>query len=400
MALLIFVVKIMRKGYNKPFSNPNPEVPLKRIFIIALGFCSQFFGSSFDSTIPVVNMEDYYHHETRDSFVEQVGNALRDVGFFAVINPGVDIKALDDAYRIAAEFFHQTQEYKFSTYRPEINQQRGYVPGESAKGQKFSDFKEFYHIGRELSEEDAKRLETYTNVWPENMDLKTPMNRLFDALEKHIIPLQEAMALAIGQPKDFFVEKTTEGNTILRAIHYPSNPPSNRIWAAAHTDINLFTILPRATAEGLQVQNKQGEWITVKVPENAFIVNGADELQHITNGEFRSGPHRVIAMGENYERFSMVLFVHPRNFDDMSPVPECIKRTGGKPRFAKAKAIEILAERLADLGIASESLLKFLGESGFLERQIEIGNASKDAMQAVCEAGYASAEVEQALNSI
>ena len=373
---------------------------MRRLFIIALGLCTHFFGYAFDATIPVVNMEDYFRPETKDAFVKQVGDALRDVGFFAVINPGVDIAALDEAYQVAADFFHQEKEKKFSTYRPEINQQRGYVPGESAKGQKFSDFKEFYHIGRELSEEDIVRLETWKNVWPENMDMKTPMNRLFDALEKHIVPLQEAMALAIDQPKDFFVEKTKEGNTLLRAIHYPANPPKDRIWAAAHTDINLFTILPRATADGLQVQNKQGDWITVKVPENAFIVNGADELQHITNGEFRSGPHRVVAMGENYERFSMVLFVHPRNGDDLSPLPECIARTGGVPRFAKAKAIEILAERLADLGLASNGLLKFLGKSGFLERQIEIGNASKDAMQAVCDAGYASPEVEQALNSM
>jgi len=37
--------------------------------------------------------------------------------------------------------------------------QRGYVPGESAKEENRIDFKEFFHVGRELSKEGLKKLE-------------------------------------------------------------------------------------------------------------------------------------------------------------------------------------------------------------------------------------------------
>ncbi|MCB1117426.1 MAG: isopenicillin N synthase family oxygenase [Chlamydiia bacterium] len=202
----------------------------------------------------------------------------------------------------------------------------------------------------------------------------------------------------MGHDKSFLPEILENGNTLLRAIHYPANPPKNQTWAAAHTDINLFTILPRATASGLQVKGKDGQWITVHVPENAFIVNGGDMLRHLSNGEFRSSVHRVISMDEGGERYSMVMFVHPRSEVDLTPRAENIARTGGEQKFASCTVWELLFERLADLGLAGPSMLQPLGESGFLERQIQIGNASPEAMLAVHQAGFASADVENYLS--
>jgi isopenicillin N synthase-like dioxygenase len=223
------------------------------------------------------------------------------------------------------------------------------------------------------------------------------MCALYAALEKYMAPLEMAMAEAIGAPKDLFTEMTGEGDVLLRAIHYPATPPKNRMWAAEHTDIDLFAILPRATAEGLQVQNRQGEWIDIKVPENAFIVNGGDMLENITNGEFRSGLHRVIAKDDGYERYSMVLFVHPRSKDHLDPLPNCIERTGGIRKYANATRLELLEERLVDLGLASQAMMQHLADSGLMERLIEVGRASPKAMKKLSAAGLASAAVLQEL---
>ncbi|MCB1109284.1 MAG: isopenicillin N synthase family oxygenase, partial [Chlamydiia bacterium] len=152
------------------------------------------------------------------------------------------------------------------------------------------------------------------------------------------------------------------------------------------------------TASGLQVKGKDGQWITVHVPENAFIVNGGDMLRHLSNGEFRSSIHRVISPEEGLERFSMVMFVQPRHEVDLTPRPENIARTGGVQKFASCVVWELLFERFSDLGLAGPSILQPLGESGFLERQIQIGNASPDAMLAVHQAGFASADVENYLS--
>jgi isopenicillin N synthase-like dioxygenase len=341
---------------------------------------------NFDITIPVVNLQDFYNPKTHDQFVAQIADALKEVGFFAVINSGVDSSVLETAYTAAQEFFRLDLATKLRLFDPATNGQRGYIAGESAKGQKFADFKEFYHIGRENSAVYGY----YPNIWPEDFALQEPLSALYHALEMCKVPLEQAMAEAIGMPLHFLTAMTEKGDSLMRAIHYPANPPVDQVWAAEHTDIDLFTILPRATADGLQVRNKEGVWINVRVPENAFIVNGGDMLENLTNGEFRSGPHRVVALNDNQERFSIVHFIHPRASDRLDPLPQCISRTGGIRKYAEATRWELLEERLADLGLASFDMLKDLATNGLMERLIAVGRASPKAMARLKDEGLAS----------
>ena len=220
-------------------------------FFLPFPLMSEQPPNVFDATIPVLDMHDFYEPQTRQKFISDMTTALKEVGFFAVINTGVDKKILDEAYITAEKFFRLSKEEKLTLHHPENNGQRGYVPGESAKGQKGGDFKEFYHVGRSLTPEQKMRLGYWENVWPSQVNLQDPLYALYEALEKYTIPLEEAMAEAIGQPESYFTDMTKEGDILFRAIHYPSNPPEDTFWAAEHTDIDLYTILPRATAEGL-----------------------------------------------------------------------------------------------------------------------------------------------------
>ncbi|MCB1108305.1 MAG: isopenicillin N synthase family oxygenase, partial [Chlamydiia bacterium] len=223
--------------------------------------------------------------------------------------------------------------------------------------------------------------------------------KLFHALEKLMVPLQETLAVAIGQPKDAFYAMTQRGNCVLRSIYYPPNPPKNTIWAAEHTDINLFTILPRATAKGLQVKTPDGQWKNVQTPKDAVIINAGDMLAHLSNGEVRAGPHRVKALGEGYERVSMVFFVHPTNETDLTPNHIALNRTGGTAKKASGRAWEVFAERIVENGLASEQMKRDLGRSGYLEKQLRMGNASIEAMKVIADSGNASPEVLAALES-
>lgn len=306
---------------------------------------------AFDATIPVLDMNEYYQPETKSKFIQELYDALHDVGFFAVVNTGVDPVILDKGYQACFDFFALPMDEKMKTNFPANNGQRGYVPGESAKGVKYGDFKEFYHVGRQIDADKVQTLNTWQNVWPENFPLQGPLYDLFSALEKYTVPLGAAIAEAIGAPQEMITDMTLEGDALMRAIHYPASPPKDRLWAAEHTDIDLYTILPRATADGLQVRNQEGEWVDVKVPEGAFIVNGGDMLENLTNGEFRSGPHRVVAKEGGYERYSLVLFVHPKSQDRLDPLSPCVERTGGVRKYANATRLELLEERLVDLGL-------------------------------------------------
>jgi len=62
-------------------------------------------------------------------------------------------------------------------------------------------------------------------------------------------------------------------------------------------------------------------------------------------------------------------------------------------KYAHATRLEMLMERLADLGLASDSGLELLGKSGTMERLIAVNRASISAMRSLRAKGYASKEV-------
>jgi isopenicillin N synthase-like dioxygenase len=173
-----------------------------------------------------------------------------------------------------------------------------------------------------------------------------------------------AISEVLHEHPSFINDMTMEGDCLMRAIHYLPNPQENTLWAAAHTDIDFMTILPRSTAQGLQVLNKEGDWIDVVVPDGAFIVNCGDMLENMTNGYFKSSFHRVVDPGQGGERYSVVYFVHPRSLDRLDPLPAFIEKTGGIQRYASVNRIELLAERLIDLGLASPALIELFLQSG------------------------------------
>jgi hypothetical protein len=59
---------------------------------------SRKIEQQLDIRIPVVDMRDYYLEEKRDEFLETLYNAMTTVGFFAVLNTGVDAEAVKNAY--------------------------------------------------------------------------------------------------------------------------------------------------------------------------------------------------------------------------------------------------------------------------------------------------------------
>ena len=314
-----------------------------------------------DSTIPVVDLHDFYNPMKKQAFVDKVAKAMHEVGFFAVIHPDIEEKTLLQAYQASQDFFSTSMERKLEICDPSLNGQRGYVPSEVAQGCKEKDFKEFIHIGRTK------------NLWPVWMDLQNPLEKLLTSLDEHSNVLQKAFALAVLEEEDYFTSMTAKGECLLRALHYPSNPTPGTVWAAQHTDIDFFTILPMATEEGLQIFH-EGKWIDVKVPLNAFIINGGDKLQNLTNGYFKSSLHRVVAK-PNVERYSIVYFVHPREDDSMEPTARCIELTGGIKQYPKASSLELLACRLRELGLASPALLALEQSSGVLDRMKELVDA-------------------------
>lgn len=367
---------------------------MKRLFILFTTLSTLLYAD-LDLRIPVVDMKDYQNEETRGAFLDTLFAAMRDVGFFAVRNTGVDTAVVQEGYAQAEAFFRKPLEEKLQCYDANLNGQRGFVGGETAKGNARKDRKEFFHVG------------PHGNLWPQEAGLQEGLTQLYAELERYVIPLQQAIIETINRnahttlDKDLLNDMTPGGETLLRALYYPAMTANEMtgepiFWAAAHTDIDLLAILPYGTEKGLQVE-VDGQWLNVVVPSDAFVVNVGDMLQNLTNGLFRSANHRVFAQEPGKDRFSMVLFVHPRDEVRLDPLPACIALTGGDALYAPGTRQEFLWERLLELNIAP-GLLEAYSQTGHTERQIQYGRQSPQVVDMLIAKGLASAEVLQTLN--
>ena len=61
-----------------------------------------------------------------------------------------------------------------------------------------------------------------------------------------------------------------------------------------HEDVDLFTLLPAQSVDGLQVYNRaNGKWIRLNPDPGTIILNTGDYMQRITNDRLPSTTHRV-----------------------------------------------------------------------------------------------------------
>ena len=308
-------------------------------------------------TIPVLDLEHLDAPGRHRKFVDDLGNALRDIGFFALQNHGVDYRLIEKAYQISAQFFDLPEAQKRAYEDLEIKGQRGFTSfgREHAKDHKAPDLKEFWHVGRELS--SSHRL---ANVYPKNMwpteipEFKEVMLELYRQLDVCSMRLLQACSEYIGEASDFLPSLARDGNTILRVINYPEVSPDRdpqSIRAGAHEDINFITLLCEATAGGLELLQRDGTWLPIHALKGQIIVDTGDMLQNLTNGLLKSTTHRVVNPDNSRERrFSMPFFVHPRSEVDLSPIPRCRELTG-QTKYPNISAGEYLDQRLREIGL-------------------------------------------------
>ena len=310
-------------------------------------------------TIPVLDLQDFLSEDPKrkEKFIQGVGDSLVDTGFFALENHNVDKKLIEKAYTLSVDFFSMDEEAK-QQYEVTEPEPRGYgsFAKEHVKDVSIPDPKEFWHVGRELLPNSPLNDVYPENVWPtQQPGFKPTFLALYRQLEDCTRHILNACALYICEPKDFFSNMITDGNTILRILHYPPlkdhQVPAD-LRCAAHEDIDLITLLCGATEEGLQILEKDGSWRSIHAVPGQIIVDAGDMLQNLTNGLFKSTTHRVVNSNDDgARRFSMPFFVHPRPDTDLSPRPNCFEETGGSAKFPSISAGEYFQQRLKEIGL-------------------------------------------------
>jgi len=311
-------------------------------------------------TIPVVDLSDFTGEDPKlkESFVQNLGKAYEEVGFVSVKNHGIPADLIADLYKYVQQFFSLPSEIKKRYEIPELAGQRGYTSfgKEHAKGSDAPDLKEFFQYGQIVSENHPLKSEYPDNVSVEEVEgFNETLYKAYRAFEKSGKSMLQAIALYLGLDEHFFDDKVEEGNSIVRAIHYPpiTEEPKSAIRAEQHEDINLITLLVGASAGGLEILTKQNEWVPVTSLEDQIVVNVGDMLQRLTNNKLKSTTHRVVNPPRELwhtSRFSIPFFLHPKSAMDLSALQECIDENHPKA-FPDITAGEYLDERLREIGL-------------------------------------------------
>lgn len=311
-------------------------------------------------TIPVVDLQQYISGAENDkkSFVEELGRAFEQVGFVSVKNHGVPASLIDEYYTLVQKFFELPTEVKKGYEIPELAGQRGYTSfgKETAKGYEAPDLKEFWQLGQTVEGDDV-----VSEIYPSNILVKEVPEftqrgvDLYKAFENSGRFLLRAIATHLHLPENYFDAHIHNGNSILRAIHYPpiKQEPKSAIRAEQHEDINLITLLVGASAEGLQLLNKQNNWLDITAPEGCIVVNVGDMLQRLTNNRLKSTTHRVVNPPKekwHTPRFSIPFFLHPRSEMRLDCLSSCV--SSSMPlAYEPISAGEYLDERLREIGL-------------------------------------------------
>jgi isopenicillin N synthase-like dioxygenase len=122
--------------------------------------------------------------------------------------------------------------------------------------------------------------------------------------------------------------------------------------AGAHEDINLITLLVGASAEGLEVLSRKGEWVPFTAAEDTIVVNIGDMLQRLTNHVYPSTTHRVVnPPGEKARqpRYSTPFFLHPNPDFLISTLPQCVTPDNPNRYPEPITAHDYLLERLREI---------------------------------------------------
>ena len=163
----------------------------------------------------------------------------------------------------------------------------------------------------------------------------------------------KAIARYLKIDENYFEDAVRDGNSVLRALHYPPvpKPTGEHIRAGAHEDINAITLLLGAEEAGLELLTRDRRWIPVSPRPGELVINIGDMLQRLTNGKLRSTTHRVVNPTPDRAskaRYSMPFFLHFRSDFLIEALPETVP-AGEQPKWPPITANDHLQERLREI---------------------------------------------------
>ncbi|KAJ0101120.1 hypothetical protein Patl1_06624 [Pistacia atlantica] len=290
-------------------------------------FSSENNNIDHNVNIPIIDLTGLFQADqnVRAQIISQISMACREWGFFQILNHGVRPELMDQAREGWRQFFHAPMEVK-QAYANSPKTYEGYGSRLGVEKGAILDWSDYYFLHyRPTNLKDF-------NKWP---PYPPSIREVIDEYCKELVELcgrlMKILSLELGLREDH-LQNAFGGENIgacLRVNFYPKCPqPDLTLGLSSHSDPGGLTmLLPDDQVPGLQVR-KGDNWITVKPAKHAFIVNIGDQVQVLSNANYKSVEHRVI-VNPNQERVSLAFFYNPKSDIPIEPVKELI--TTDKP---------------------------------------------------------------------
>ena len=259
--------------------------------------------------------------------------AAQGTGFVYIRTHGVAPALIELVFALGRRFFAADQAAKD---RYAVNRwHRGFIrQGEATmyKGAR-PDLKESFIWGLEeggLEQGAGDRPNAHgipPNQWPAFAPaMREALNAYFGAVHQVGWGLMRAFAVGLGVDAGTFVRSIDHPTSRGSLVWYPPQPPdqtpeagTEQYGVAPHTDWGCLTLLCQDNTGGLEVQGRDGVWVTAHPIEGTYVVNVGDLLARWTNDRFKSTPHRVVNRSGR-ERLSCAMFVDPNRDTVVAPV--------------------------------------------------------------------------------
>jgi isopenicillin N synthase-like dioxygenase len=319
--------------------------------------------------IPEVSAASWRHGDA-DSAAADLVRVCHEVGFFTLVDHGIERSFLDRHFALLQSFFALPREVKQRIAKVNSPYFRGWEDIGSELTDNKIDHREQLDISSENPPHPARTTPAYLRIDGPNQWLaesalpgfRETALEYFGFMSALANELMSVLARGLGLPPTTFQDRFGERPySIMKLISYPTTP-RGEAGVNGHNDVGFITLLLQHGVGGLQALNPDGEWIDVPPRDDAFVVNLGEMLQSMTGNYLVATKHRVIA---DQPRFSSAYFHGPDLRASLAPLelhPRFAETVAASPRHRDAGFMAKRDELLAGASGTNSTSAALFGE--------------------------------------
>ena len=320
------------------------------------------------SAIPQISLAGW--RTDRREFADRLVAICHEVGFFHLVDHGVEQEFIDEYFEQLTAFFALSTEVKAQIDKRNSRHFRGWERVGAELTDNRPDYREQLDVSTENPPYGTAVEAPYLyldgpNQWlPEQTmpGFRAVVEQFFVRMGGVAEQLMAAMSIGFGLDehhlRDLFGERPL---SFVKLINYPRTPPGEA-GVNAHHDAGFLTLLVQHGVGGLQALSPDGAWIDVPPRRGSFVVNLGEMLQAMTGNYFVATTHRVIT---TEPRVSSGYFHGPdlrTRLDPMELDPRFVAAVAASPRHAGAGFMAKREELLAGTGGMASSSAPVFGQ--------------------------------------